>query len=257
MKRNEVAALAVIEANKEGSMHFFTFTYNNRTLPVRPFGAGFDKSDILRGRDINESTLDLWKRDGCSPFVSKPVSLTFTPSLFRQDLRLFIKRIRVRYLREFGSDLPLRYLAFGEYGSRSARPHYHLLAFGLTDSQARFVADAWSKDFGFSHCQPIPAFNKDGSSGFAAAASYVAKYISKGDFVPQFVRDGLAEKPRRISSIRFGYPSPDEVERLRRFFLQRICADHFPMFDRSRSLIESECFLLMVSPSLFLVVSKS
>lgn len=224
MKRNEVAALAVMEANKEGSMHFFTFTYNNRTLPLRPTGPGFDSSDIIRGFECSQRFLDQFA-DGCKPVGFGSPNLFVTPSLFREDLRMFIKRVRMRYFREFGVHLPWRYLAFGEYGSRTSRPHYHLLSFGLDDSQARFISDAWSKDFGFSQVKPIPAFNKDGSSGFACAAVYVAKYISKGDFVPQFVRDGYAEKPRRISSIRFGYPSPAELDRLRDFFSRGIFVD--------------------------------
>lgn len=258
MKRNEIAALAVMEANKEGSMHFFTFTYNNRTLPIRPVGVGFDNSDIARGIDMAEHTLKTWLSSGCCPVKSVVSGVTFTPSLFREDLRKFIKRVRVKYLRLFGVHLPLRYLSFGEYGERTHRPHYHLLAFGLTESQARFVSDAWSKDFGFSNCQPIPPFNKDGSSGFAAAAVYVAKYISKGDFVPDFVRDGYAEKPRRISSIRFGYPSPSEVERLKDFFSPGTWKVEFlDTFDTTKLFLESPALMSTDNLSLSLVEFKN
>lgn len=51
-----------------------------------------------------------------------------------EDLQRFIKRLRkhatrtTSHLRQTGSTT-IRYLACGEYGSRSGRPHYHMLAF--------------------------------------------------------------------------------------------------------------------------------
>lgn len=218
-KRNEIAALAVIQANNSGSMHFFTATYSNRMIPLRVSGPGFDESDYLRGFEVPESGLSLLTKS-CQPVESKAApGVVVCPSLRRKDLQLFFKRCRVSYLRKFGEKLPLVYLAFGEYGDRFHRPHYHFLAFGLTDSQANFIASCWQSEFGFVDVLPIPAVNRDGSSGYAAAAAYIAKYISKGDFVPQFVRDGFAEKPRRISSIHFGRPSPEVVEKMKNFTL--------------------------------------
>lgn len=226
-KRNEIAALAVIQANKSGSMHFFTATYNNRTIPLRVFGPGFDKSDFMRGYEVPESSLALLTRL-CQPVELKAApGVVVCPSLRRKDLQLFFKRCRVSYLRKFGEKLSLVYLAFGEYGDRTHRPHYHFLTFGLTDSQANYIASRWQEEFGFVDVLPVPAINRDGSSGYAAAAAYIAKYISKGDFVPRFVRDGLAEPPRRISSIHFGYPSPEEVEKMKNFILPMSSADAF------------------------------
>lgn len=226
-KRNEIAALAVIQANKSGSMHFFTATYNNRSIPLRVSGPGFDESDFMRGYEVPESSLALLTKS-CQPVESKAApGVVVCPSLRRKDLQLFFKRCRVSYFRKFGEKLNLVYLAFGEYGDRLHRPHYHFLTFGLSDSQANYIASCWQSEFGFVDAVPVPAVNKDGSSGYAAAASYIAKYISKGDFVPQFVRDGLAEPPRRISSIHFGHPSPEEVEKMKNFTLPMSSADAF------------------------------
>lgn len=55
--------------------------------------------------------------------------LSFKSTLVKKDLQKFIKRLRDHYDREKGKKL--RYYACGEYGSRSARPHYHMIAFGL------------------------------------------------------------------------------------------------------------------------------
>ena len=53
-------------------------------------------------------------------------ALTRTPdgaTLVKRDLQLFMKRLRLE--RQSG----LRYLACGEYGERTKRPHYHMLLF--------------------------------------------------------------------------------------------------------------------------------
>ena len=48
-----------------------------------------------------------------------------TPSLCREDFRLWIKSCRTAYEREFGEKLELKYMAAGEYGTRrwSKRPY--------------------------------------------------------------------------------------------------------------------------------------
>lgn len=48
-------------------------------------------------------------------------------SVSKVDLQLFMKR-----LRRYHPDDKIRFFACGEYGSRSSRPHYHLILFGLT-----------------------------------------------------------------------------------------------------------------------------
>lgn len=49
----------------------------------------------------------------------------------KRDVQLFLKRLRERVSRLVGSDVRLRFVATGEYGSNYARPHYHMQLFGL------------------------------------------------------------------------------------------------------------------------------
>lgn len=49
--------------------------------------------------------------------------------LDKNDLRKFMKRIRKEH--DKYSDSKIKYYAVGEYGSKSNRPHYHALIFGL------------------------------------------------------------------------------------------------------------------------------
>lgn len=48
------------------------------------------------------------------------------PTLVKKDLQLFVKRLRKATDRE-----GIRYFACGEYGSQTARPHYHLILYNL------------------------------------------------------------------------------------------------------------------------------
>lgn len=79
-------------------------------------------------------------------YGSKFVTLTYSdnnltwdhghPQLVKRDLRLWFKRVR-----KLG--YKFRYYAVGEYGSKSFRPHYHVIVFG--DVPEQVLRQAWSK----------------------------------------------------------------------------------------------------------------
>lgn len=52
------------------------------------------------------------------------------PQLVKRDLQLFFKRLRKNLRGE-----KIRYYAVGEYGSKTLRPHYHVLLFGNCDEK--------------------------------------------------------------------------------------------------------------------------
>jgi len=56
-------------------------------------------------------------------FVTLTYSDPAPPQLVKEDLQLFFKRLRAEGLK-------FRYFAAGEYGSKTKRPHYHVLFFG-------------------------------------------------------------------------------------------------------------------------------
>lgn len=83
------------------------------------------------------------------PWESRPVSpaglrqalqypgnvLPFAGSLRRRDLVLFMKRLRKEVFARYG--LRVRAYAVGEYGGRTARPHYHLCLLGFDFAEDR------------------------------------------------------------------------------------------------------------------------
>lgn len=103
-------------------------------------------------------------------------------TLIPKDLQLFIKRLR-KYMKTHHDNDNIRYMACGEYGGQTARPHYHLIVFNLnlpTESfynpriinknyyyQNSVIEKCWK--YGFSNICPSN-WNTIG---------YVARYITK------------------------------------------------------------------------------
>lgn len=84
--------------------------------------------------------------EGKLHFGSKFITLTYADchlsfrsgvsQLVKSDLQKFFKR-----LRKSAAGVPLRYYAVGEYGSKTHRPHYHIILFG--DVPEKQIRDAW------------------------------------------------------------------------------------------------------------------
>lgn len=251
-KQQEFAALAVLEASRASSVHFLTLTYNNCFAPIAVSVAASDEK-------VKYTFLDDSKRADILPLISRPDKSLFGatigdyeywPSLRREDVRLWLKRCRVEWKR-LGHDLSkFKYAAFGEYGSTTFRPHYHLEFFNAEDSFMKFLCDSWNRDFGFCDLRKIPRINKDGSNGFLRVSLYVSKYIAKPKDIFPFIQEGLVESPRRFSSLRFGTETIP-VSRLKQFYL---CEDLnrlnenerlLRIADRSKFLsLEGLCFPL-------------
>lgn len=102
-------------------------------------------------------------------------------TLVKKDLQDFFKRLRKRSFIEIKIGKRkhkvyerISYYAAGEYGSKSYRPHYHIILFGAT---VQAVIDAWKKDgkeIGTIHIGQVTS----------ASIGYTLKYISKPTRVP-------------------------------------------------------------------------
>lgn len=135
-------------------------------------------------------------------------------SLCRKDLRLSLKRGRVQYLRDFGCNLPeFKYLAVGEYGKKG-RPHYHLLIFGLSHMDTVALFRDWKKRYGYVYIKHVVPKSKGDSAVDAVEKTcrYVSKYITKGSLDDSKVISKVAEKPRKMASLDFGFWNPTDKE---------------------------------------------
>lgn len=237
-RQNDLAARCAREASLRGSMIFVTLTYRESMCPyafsVVAEGNDVDtetgeipfkmvSSAILADRDapllesVRASILGMPKGH-----ISRKLYLpapefsafdsgynyyyVFTQSLRREDVRLWLKKARVRYEREHGCKLPeFSYVLVGEYGPKTCRPHYHLAFFGLNERQVSYLTAIWTEEYGEVNTKVVNAVNSDGTSGFVFAARYIGKYMTKGRFECDSVTCGYSEKPRLCASRGLGY----------------------------------------------------
>lgn len=223
-KRSELAALSVHQAMVSGDVRFFTLTYNNEMCPV----AIYDPT--VRKIVGFERGVSRWMRDGKffnDVHVDKKRNLLYTPSLCREDVKLWLKQFRSAIKRKCGEAPKFKYCFFGEYGDSRGRPHVHGLVYGLSPEYIEILKDLWVSRFGFVYVAPDLS-RKVTLDEVTAISQYVSKYISKG--VHQrfaFLLD-YVEKPRRQSSIDFGQFSDEELCQYANFIMEAIS---FPILD--------------------------
>lgn len=125
-----------------------------------------------------------------------PYSPNGLRTLRKRDCQLFMKRLRKSYAKV--SKKKVVYYLCGEYGSRTKRPHYHVLMYNMDNPE--LIHTAWSN--GFTVTKPL----LDGGTG------YVLKYMSK-----QRLRKGKGddrEPEFSLMSLRIGanYLTPQIVK---------------------------------------------
>lgn len=139
------AARCLLEIKEHDSNYFVTLTYDDNHLPLSM---------------------------GTLPDTGEMVT---TATLVKSDFQKFMKRLRK------AADEKIRFFACGEYGDRTARPHYHAILFGLHLDDLRFYKRVG--DFNYytsewlSKIWPF-GFVVVGEACFETAA-YVARYVTK------------------------------------------------------------------------------
>nr|QJB18876.1 MAG: replication initiator protein [Microvirus sp.] len=136
------------QLKQSSSAYFITLTYDTAFIPITASGQ-FSLSRVKNGAD---------------------------------DLRLFFKRLRKYHGK---GNQSIKYFAVGEYGSRTKRPHYHII---LLNAKLELIQKAWT--LGQIHYGDERGVNE-------ASIGYCLKYIHKtckigtqttDDRVPSFSR---------------------------------------------------------------------
>ncbi|WGL31471.1 replication initiator protein [Dipodfec virus UOA04_Rod_1087] len=95
------------------------------------------------------------------------------PVLVPKDMQDFLKRFRA-----FVGQPKVRFFGVGEYGSKTLRPHYHLLLFNFPECDLHYVLEKTWK-FGMHYIGDVT----DGS------IEYVCKYCLAGAVLPELIQD--------------------------------------------------------------------
>lgn len=126
----------LMEQSQHSESAFVTLTYADEDLPA-----------------VRHEETDLWM-----------------PTLVKSHLQKWIRSVRKKAT---AAGLRIRYFAAGEYGTKSGRPHYHVILFGIGPTWNQDFEQSWNKGFVSSY----PAT--------AASMAYVAKYCLKGSGDPE------------------------------------------------------------------------
>lgn len=221
----------VRELSKHKDNVFVTLTYRNDTVPLSlcvqdyhdfiDYDTGEYKHELMSSTyqllpsELRSMFIDLFSYSLSGTLKSKKIDSPFggnevwrlTPSLDREDVRLYIKKRRVAFSRS-GRPLDFKMVCVGEYGPRTSRPHYHLLICGMDYSTAKEFFSSWVTEYGNVCIKPIQNYTKlsDGSlrNDFVSVSYYVSKYMSKGCFECDCAKYEWSEKPRTCVSVDFG-----------------------------------------------------
>lgn len=129
------------------------------------------------------------------------VRVMVTASLRRSDVKDALKVVRIQFKRKYGYSAKFTYFEVGEYGEKRHRPHYHIEFFDCPDEFLDMFRSYWYEHYGETDYEPVVAMPGDSlEQAFEKVSKYLSKYLAKGVFEKDFVKQGYVEKPRRISS---------------------------------------------------------
>ena len=156
--------------------------------------------DIAYKKTIGEhviSTIDLI--DSCSFKNNKDLSHQHDKIgvCYYPDVQRFLARLRINLHRNYGFTKSFKTYCTSEYGSRSLRPHFHLLLWipkGTFETFRSAIASSWA----FSD---LSRFERSIEKAFRAS-SYVASYVNCNVDFPAFLKNYF--KPKHSYSKDFG-----------------------------------------------------
>lgn len=124
-KRQDMSVRLAHETTMHEKACFITLTYNDDNIPYADW---FNRS---------KPDVSIGKSDG----------FKCTPTLLPSDVQKFVKRLRrhleyvpkrpSKFVRDHVTN-PIRYFCVGEYGTKSGRPHYHLIVYGWHPTDRMF-----------------------------------------------------------------------------------------------------------------------
>ena len=220
-RQNDFVVRCYREACAKGSFDFLTLTYSPEYVPLSKSLWLIDREsgeveNVSPAEVINRSSSEYLEMRSDLDKVEKSKNgsiLTFdldyadcpfhrvvySYAVDYDDVQKLIKRFRRLWTYNNPDDkLDFSYLAVGEYGKNTARPHFHLGLFGLSPKQFKYLASLWK--FGFVYKEHVEVSDKS----FINVSAYLAKYLSKGSFECDLVKNGYVPKERVRTSQSFG-----------------------------------------------------
>lgn len=156
--------------------------------------------------------------------IHVPITERGFMTLQKSHLQNFFKRLRKLHGRRQKDHItdtgqnrpsfkPIKYYACGEYGTKSDRPHYHIILFNANPFD---IARAWALNgvsFGDYHIGAISE----------ASVGYTLKYICKESRIPKHKNDDrLKEFSLMSKGLGSSYLNPDQIQFHKKDFVNRM-----------------------------------
>lgn len=185
--------LTTLEALSNRCTYFVTLTYDNHYLPkCYPIRNDDGITSSLVDADTGEILATVCN-DDLPPKLFEQLRSDYIPYLFKEDIQLFLKRLRKHYAK---SKNKIRFFAVGEYGPKHFRPHYHILLWFENPTSCAELEEAISEKWLFGRI--------DVQKAKGDAARYVTGYANSFSFIPAILRAFGQAKPFCTHSIRIG-----------------------------------------------------
>lgn len=226
----------VYEAKRWQNVDFLTLTYDEKNCPRVPiitacYRSAYNDSKRLTCSDVSNIVIhnisvvaadrvkcvrDLLRRfhslstNYCKRYdiVSNPLYHYINPNLVRvdslvpfadiTDVQNWLKMSRERFARSVGYRAKLKYFVCTEYGSKSFRPHFHVVLFHnekMADI-VKYFSNSWTYGNVDGHYSVL-----NGSQNLSLIAKYVSKYCSKSaEFENPYIVAGILPRCKRLMS---------------------------------------------------------
>lgn len=218
-KRSSLALKLRLEENNCKYCYFVTLTYDDDNLPLFTIGWDtllngvcriYNRSSRLVGdlgldefcSDFYDGSSEFWDSiDYYNSFVSRyekkyHKSCVYGHGnyalLYYRDIQLFLKRLR-KYINKNYNE-KIRYYVIGEYGTKSLRPHWHLLLFFNSSSLSQAFEDCQNVGTSQRPCE-CPLFLRplwqfgivDSKRTNGECYNYVSSYVNKSSNFPKLL----------------------------------------------------------------------
>lgn len=237
-KRSSLSLKLRLEEYTSKYCYFLTLTYNDDNLPLFSLGTDSLNNDFLRiypytGRLRNDSLIDDFCSDFYdfdSDFVDKidyysSFVLNYEKKygkscvyghglyalLYYRDIQLFLKRLRKYIFKYYGEKI--RFYIIGEYGTKSLRPHWHLLLFFNSSKLSQAFEDCVNVGTNSRECfcprfiLPLWEYGIcDSKRTNGECYNYVSSYVNQSANFPQLLV--LLSNQKAYHSIQLGQILP-------------------------------------------------
>ena len=264
-KRSSLSLKLRLEEHNCKFCYFLTLTFDDDNIPL--FDVDFDSlnSNIVRIRPFSErlrtdSGIDdfcsdmydgsSWFWDSVDYYKSFVANYErkyhkscvyghrFIALLYYRDIQLFLKRVRKFILANYGEKI--RFYAIGEYGTKSLRPHWHLLFFFNSSELAQAFEDCENVGTTRRPCE-CPKFLRpfweygiiDSKRTNGECYNYVSSYVNKPSNFPKLLV--LLSDQKAYHSIQLGQILSEKD------IISNIKKDNFGFFEQ-QSYVDSYGF---------------